>query len=397
MKKKVFTFSIPLVSGLVLWIIVTAGCKNHLPADPGAFTIQLTLTAYPNEPLVLQEVQPDGFVPVDTAYTDGEGQTQFSLLKNEQGIYFITIGTQRLIVLSKPGETTSFTSKTDDLSDVQTDGWSHNTTLHNYLKTFDTRRREVDSLSVCLDKSKDRSDYLKIRDSVGNRYVAIFSDQQQLTIQYLKENKTSLGTLIALNQRSGPRALLTIEEHFGLMQQIDSALQKNHQGNKHVDFLHKTLVDYQAKLDNEASQHQRLAPGQAAPEIVLNGANDETFRLSDLRGKTVLLHFWASWSANYRKDFNTLQLMSQKYGAGKFDMVSVSFDNKRFQWIQALQNDYIQWTQLTDLLYPNSPLQKLYNIGDKLPVYFIIDPEGRIVGRYATAIEANKILKTMPL
>lgn len=397
MKNKTLTFSVTLLASALVWLLMLEGCKNPAPATEKPFTVQITLPAYPNEELILQEVRPAGFVPIDTARTDKEGKTQFLLHEKEPGIYFITIGERRIIVLSEPGITAGFTSQNKDLSDMQIAGSDQNKAFQDYLSAFDAKRKEIDSLSLCLDRSKDRPDYPKIRDSVGNRYVAIFTDQQQLTIRYLKENQTSLGTLIALNQRSGPRALLTLEEHFGLMQQADSALQKSHKGNKHVDFLHKTLADYQAKLKSEATQNLRLEPGQPAPEILLNGANDETFRLTDLRGKTVLLHFWASWAANYRKDFGTLQLISQKYGAGKFDMVSVSFDNKRFQWIQALKNDYIQWTQLTDLLYPNSPLQKLYNIGTTLPVYYIIDPNGRIVGRYATAREAEKVLRTMPM
>lgn len=385
---------------LNLWIIVLASLmagscqeKKHKEAD--LFTIHLMMKAFPHAEVVLKEVKPNNFIATDTTKTDGEGNATLVIRQKNAGIYLIEFAGQRLVALSVPGEEATFESGTNDLTGMHVTGSDQNIQFQRYNSLYDSLRKRIDSLSVCLDRSKHRDDYIRIRDSVGHIYSEIFSNQQAVTIAYLKKNPTSLGALIALNQRSGPRPLFNLNQHLDLMVEADSNLRKAHPGNEHVDYLHKNLQIQLEKAREEAARDSRLLPGNLAPEIVMQGQNGENFRLSELRGKVVLLHFWASWSSDYRKDIEKIRQIGQIYAPWGFDMVSISFDNKRFQWLEAIKFDFMQWTQLCDLLYPSSPLQALYAVEKELPVFYLIDRDGKIVGRYQTATEVHNALKTM--
>lgn len=384
-----------LFTGFIITLLLLNGCKSRENTSGNAFGVDLRLNAYPNERLVLNEVQPEAIVPVDTIFTEANGKAYFKIDDQEPGIYMISVGQKRIIILSVPGEKAVFKSVKKDITDLVVENSVQNANLQQYYSSYEVLRKEVDTLSVCLDRSKNRADYPTIRDSVGLRYAGIFKAQQSLTIDYLKSNLTSLGALIALNQRSGPRSLLTIPEHLSLFMEIDSNLRQHLGNNKHVIFLHKNLREKIARLNETNAAEARLQPGNQAPEIIMTGHEDENFRLSELKGKVVVLHFWASWSSNYRRDINTLHQIANRYGKYDFDMVSISFDNKRFQWMQAIKSDVMQWTQVCDLLYPASPLQKLYAVGDNLPTYYIIDRNGHIEGRYNTAAEVLKQLEKM--
>ncbi|OFY32713.1 MAG: hypothetical protein A2X09_06640 [Bacteroidetes bacterium GWF2_43_11] len=390
-----FSLKFRLFTGLILTLLILNGCKSRDNTSDKVFKMDIRLNAYPDAELILNEVQPEAIVPLDTINTDVAGKALITIDNTEAGIYMVSVGKKRIIVLSVPGETAVFKADREDLTDLIVEGSVQNTNLQLYHSAFEVMRREVDSLSIYLDRSKDRADYPAVRDSVGMRYATIFDAQQKLTIDYLKSNLTSLGTLIALNQKSGPRPLLTVNDHFGLIMEIDSNLRKHHGNNIHVAYLHKNLAEQVARYKEANAMESRLQPGNPAPEIVMSGHEDENFRLSELKGKVVVLHFWASWLANYRRDFNTLHLIANRYGRYNFDMVSISFDNKRFQWMQAIQSDFMQWTQVCDLLYPSSPLQKLYAIGDNLPTYYIIDRNGLIQGRYNSADDVLIELKKM--
>jgi peroxiredoxin len=386
-----------LLKTLILIILVSTlqQCKERGGSGDDIFLIDLELKAYPLTQITLKEVKPDGFNPVDTTSTDEHGKTTLTISGNKAAIYLLEVMEQRIVVLSVPGEEVRFESSGKDLKVVKTSGSIQNVHFQEYNAAYDSLRQIIDSLSVCLDRSKHRDNYIETRDSVGQVYSDVFSRQQAITTAYLKQNPTSLGALIALNQRSGPRPLFNVTDNWNLMIEVDSNLMKAHPGNEHIEFLHQSLLSHMEKAQQEAAINERLKSGNEAPEIVMQGQNGEGFRLSELRGKVVLLHFWASWSPDYRKDMETLRYLGQVYAPWGFDMVSISFDNKRYQWLEAVKFDFMQWTQLCDLLYPSSPLQKLYAIGKELPVYYLIDRDGTLAGRYRNAREVQDALKTM--
>ncbi len=130
------------------------------------------------------------------------------------------------------------------------------------------------------------------------------------------------------------------------------------------------------------AQHHTLAIEQTAPIISLPSLKDGIITLSSLKGKLVLVDFWASWCAPCVKEQPVLKSLYEKFGdqvdAGKFEILGVSLDRSRENWLKAVNKYQITWLQVSDLKYWNSPVAKAYGISE-LPYNVIVNGEGKVV------------------
>lgn len=136
------------------------------------------------------------------------------------------------------------------------------------------------------------------------------------------------------------------------------------------------------KLGNELFDTGPTSIGSIAPDFTENDVNGKPVRLSDFRGKYVLLDFWASWCGPCRAENPNVVKVYNKYKDRNFTVLGVSLDQagKRDAWLAAIQHDGLPWTQVSDLEYWNSKAARLYNIR-AIPQNFLIDPSGKIVAK----------------
>lgn len=123
-----------------------------------------------------------------------------------------------------------------------------------------------------------------------------------------------------------------------------------------------------------------LRKGQPAPDIALPDPEGKTRRLSELRGKWVLIDFWASWCRPCRIENPNVVRLYQKYRDRGFEIFGVSLDHNREAWLQAIQNDKLTWTHVSDLKGWQSAGAQLYRVSG-IPFTVLVDPEGRIYAK----------------
>ncbi|MCX6155282.1 MAG: TlpA disulfide reductase family protein [Candidatus Kapabacteria bacterium] len=146
------------------------------------------------------------------------------------------------------------------------------------------------------------------------------------------------------------------------------------------------------------SQAKELKIGDIASEISLSNTNGKIIKLSSLRGKMVLIDFWASWCAPCVKEQPLLANLYKKYKSslftvGKgFEIYGVSFDNKRSSWESIIKKYKINWIQVSDLKFWSSPVAKLYNL-QELPYNILIDGEGIIIAKNLHGEELERTIK----
>lgn len=136
---------------------------------------------------------------------------------------------------------------------------------------------------------------------------------------------------------------------------------------------------------NMAEKLEKLrvtAIGQPAPDFEIPDTAGTMVRLSSLRGKYVLLDFWASWCGPCRAENPHLVKTYNKYKDQNFTIVGVSLDksNSRALWLGAIKSDGLPWLQLSDLKFWDGVAAKTYGV-QAIPQNFLIDPNGIIVGR----------------
>lgn len=122
----------------------------------------------------------------------------------------------------------------------------------------------------------------------------------------------------------------------------------------------------------------KVGPGRMAPDFAVQTADGKPFRLSDLRGKYVLLDFWASWCGPCRMENPNVLDNYRRFRDRNFTVLSFSLDDNVKPWREAIESDHLDWVHVSDLKAWHSDVVKNYNVIG-VPKSFLLDPGGRII------------------
>jgi thiol-disulfide isomerase/thioredoxin len=131
---------------------------------------------------------------------------------------------------------------------------------------------------------------------------------------------------------------------------------------------------------NNLQRLQGVNEGAMAPEINLATPAGPTLALSSLRGKYVLIDFWASWCGPCRRENPNVVKTYATYKDKGFEIFGVSLDQNREAWLKAIEADKLVWKHVSDLQYWNSAGAQAYQV-NSIPQTFLVNPEGRIIAK----------------
>lgn len=189
----------------------------------------------------------------------------------------------------------------------------------------------------------------------------IQAEKLAYTRKYILENISSLSTLFFVDN-------LLIDEDLEIYQKLDESLFKLYPDNMLVLELHNKILG--ANI---------LVVGSEAPEIDLPNPQGENIKLSSLRGKYVLIDFWAAWCGPCRRESPNMVKMYDAFHAKGFEIYSVSLDQTKADWEKAIEKDGLgRWAHVSDLKYWNSEASRAYGV-KSIPFTVLIDKEGKII------------------
>jgi thiol-disulfide isomerase/thioredoxin len=139
---------------------------------------------------------------------------------------------------------------------------------------------------------------------------------------------------------------------------------------------------------------QTVHIGEFAKEIAEATPDGDTIKLSSLKGKVVLVDFWASWCGPCREYSPVLVKVYKKYKDKGFEIYSVSLDRELRKWMRAIKSDKLSWIHVSDLKVWNSKAAAEYGV-DAIPASVLLDKDGRIVAINAERKELEQKLNEL--
>lgn len=223
-----------------------------------------------------------------------------------------------------------------------------------------------------LEKQRD-SAYIS---SLDRRANDIQAEIIAVKMKYVKANPGKYMALMAFNSTLPPEFdAITAEKNFN---ELDPAIRKS---------------DLGVELQERIAKVKKTQEGAIAPDFTQLDVNGKAVKLSDFRGKYVLLDFWASWCGPCRRENPNVVKAYNAYKDKGFTVLGVSLDKSgdRDKWLAAIEKDGLTWTQVTDLKAWENEAAKLYEV-NAIPMNFLIDPHGKIIGKYLRGAALEEML-----
>ncbi len=226
----------------------------------------------------------------------------------------------------------------------------------------------IDSLSHSLEP---------VFNTLSEKYQKIAEDMSVYVRKFIDENASSFASLAAIQ-------MLNPEREINYYTKVADALVVAYPTVESLKQF-KTYVDGKKKL----------AIGSPAPEISMNDQDGKPLALSSLKGKVVILDFWAGWCKPCRAENPFVVSLYTKYKDKGLDIFSVSLDQSKDVWLAAIKTDKLIWkSHVSDLQMWQSPVVALYGL-NSIPFTCLLDREGNIVAKNLRGEELEEKIKEL--
>lgn len=367
---------IHMLSVVVLW-----SCNQQQSMTSTDIVLRGTVN-FPESGLVLlEEYGNKEVVVMDTVAVQTSGEFEHKISLSEPGFYRLNFYNKQMVNLilyqddltieadgNAPGGAVSVKGSKD---------MEYLMEVNQIIQDFQQR---ISSLNKQFGQANARGDQDEL-DGIRKQ----FEVENKLHKELLKQKVRQMGNSLAVLQVVGN---FSPEEDYQFLDSLGILFENDPPDSKHT----ARFLSFMENVHLQAKNGEHLQIGKIAPDINLPNPQGQVIPLSSLRGKVVLVDFWAQWCRPCRMENPNIVEAYHKFKDKGFEVYGVSLDRSKDKWLQGIEEDDLVWTHVSDLKYWQSEAARNYNV-NAIPASFLLDRDGKIVAKNLRGQSLHQKLK----
>jgi thiol-disulfide isomerase/thioredoxin len=370
-----------------LFLSVSVLCLLYTACNNSGFTVNGVIQNMPEQKVYLEKIGANNndLGLLDSTTTNKDGSFKLASNLDEPTLVRLRFGMGKYIMLVQHKGKTNVSADWNAMEDYIVTDNEASITLKGFLVQLREYLKDVNTMDyITKNVSKEKVD----KDSL---LMAIKADLQKInstfvgyTKQFVDTTKYLPNAVFAVNILSSSTEGAFIKNFYDNLDKRypTSQLAKDFKAlitPKYDSIVKTTVPDNYAKKDDGTYV---VTPGDAPIATAFSAATPDgkVIELSSYKGKYVLVDFWASWCGPCRQENPNVLSAYRQYKDKNFDILGVSLDDDKANWVKAIKDDGLVWTQISELKKWGSIIARDYKI-NSIPANFLINPEGKIIAK----------------
>lgn len=341
------------------------------------FKLTGNISGQPEGKVYLSKVQDNELVKIDSAELK-EGVFEFVGTVASPQRYFIQLdGKKEALQFFIENSNININADVEKLAEAKVVGSAEQDVYAAYKesqKVFNEKNMDLRKEYMAARNAQDQAKMDSIRDVA----MKMEEEADAVTDEFLKNNATSVVSGFIKYRMTGGMELAKMEEMYNAMpENVKASI-------------------YGVKIKDKIELLNSVAVGKTAPDFTLNTPEETPFSLSSLKGKVVVIDFWASWCGPCRRENPHMVELYKEVNERGVEFLGVSLDKDKDKWLKAIEDDGLIWKHVSDLKYWNSEAAKMYGISG-IPATVLLDQNGVIVAKNLRSaelkVEIEKLLQ----
>ena len=359
---------------MISMVAVMTSCNSA--GDGNKYTIDGTIKNMPGKTLYLEKLSMQKITVIDTTQVDGSGNFHLSSTA-EKGFYRLKTDNNHIWLMLLENKTYKATLDYDNPMTYKITGTELNEEFENGVKIVTESQIKLQNMKSAFQQQQSQGASVEVLEKMASEI-----DQNQLTLEneMKKRAAEAKDALLALYYTSFLRMDKYGDENKKMVERMQKEMPTSSYTQEMVAQYNVMLQQIKAQAASKNAE-SATAIGALAPDLAFTSPDGKVIKLSDLRGKIVLVDFWASWCRPCRMENPNVVAAYKKFKDKGFTIYSVSLDQDASKWKGAIQQDGLEWpNHVSDLKGWQSQAAAMYGV-QGIPAQFLLDKDGKIVAK----------------